>query len=219
MTATAGSGWLDDLRRELAGEVVDAGSPAYDEARRVWNGMIDRRPLAIVRALSTADIGPVLHFAREHGLPLAVRGGGHNVAGNGTVDDGIVLDIAALKEVKVDPNGTTVTAQPGVILGDLDRATEPAGLIVPAGVVSGTGLFGLTLGGGFGWLTRAYGLTIDSMLAAEVMTASGDHVRTSGTEDADLFWGLRGGGGATSAWSRRSPMRRSAWGRRCSRAT
>ncbi len=157
--------------------------------------MIDRRPLAIVRAASTADIGPVLHFARENELPLAVRGGGHNVAGNGTVDDGIVLDLGALKHVAVDPDGTRATAQPGVTLGDLDRATEPAGLIVPSGVVSGTGLFGLTLGGGFGWLTRAHGLTIDSMVAAEVVTAAGDVVRASETHDADLFWGLRGGGG------------------------
>ncbi len=189
------NGKVADLRREISGEVIDASSPAYDRARAVWNGMIDRRPLAIVRAASTADVAPVVRCAKENELLLAVRGGGHNVAGNGTVDGGIVLDLGGLKDVGVNTAERTVTAAPGVTLGDLDRATESAGLVVPAGVVSGTGLFGLTLGGGFGWLTRAYGLTIDSMLSAELMTAAGDHVTASETENPELFWGLRGGGG------------------------
>jgi FAD/FMN-containing dehydrogenase len=183
------------LRAEIQGEVIDAGAPAYDEARRVWNGMIDRRPLAVVRAASTADIEPVLRLVREIGLPLAVRGGGHNVAGNGTVDDGVVLDLGSLKAVLADPDRLTVTVEPGVTLGDLDRASEDAGLIVPAGVVSGTGLVGLSLGGGFGWLTRPYGLTIDNMLAAEIVTVDGEQVRASESENDELFWGLRGGGG------------------------
>jgi len=186
---------LRDLRRAIAGEVIEPDSSAYDDARRVWNGMIERRPLAIVRATSPADIAPVVTFAREHKLPLAVRGGGHNVAGNGTVDDGIVLDLGAMKDVAIDSSSGAVTAAPGVTLSDLDQATESAGLIVPIGVVSGTGLFGLTLGGGFGWLTRPFGLTLDNMLAAEVITASGDRVQASETENPELFWGLRGGGG------------------------
>lgn len=186
---------LDELRHWVGGEVIDASSPAYDEARKVWNGMIDRRPLAVVRAASIDDIPVVLEFARENDVLLAVRGGGHNVAGNGTVDNGIVLDLGGLKDVVIDSTESTVTAAPGVTLGDLDRATEGAGLIVPTGVVSGTGLFGLTLGGGFGWLTRAYGLTIDNMLAADVITANGERVRASETQNPELFWGLRGGGG------------------------
>lgn len=139
-----------ELRREISADVITPDSVGYDETRRVWNGMIDRRPLAVVRAMSPADIAPVVAFAQEHTLPLAVRGGGHNVAGNGTVDAGIVLDLGAMKDVAIDSDNATVTAAPGVTLGDLDRATEVAGLIVPIGVVSGTGLFGLTLGGGFG---------------------------------------------------------------------
>lgn len=203
------------LRRDIVGEVIDRTSPEYDTARAVWNGMIDRHPLAVVRAASTADVAPVIGFARDNNLPLAVRGGGHNVAGNGTVDDGLVLDLGALKEVTViqgglDGTGPTVEAAPGLNLGDLDRATESAGLIVPVGVVSGTGLFGLTLGGGFGWLTRAYGLTIDSVIAAEVITASGENLRASESENSDLFWGLRGGGGnfgvVTSVTYRAQPL-------------
>jgi FAD/FMN-containing dehydrogenase len=194
-TRERGSFRPDELRELVSGEVIGQQAAGYDEARRVWNGMIDRRPLAVVRAASIADIEPVISYVRENGLPLAVRGGGHNVAGNGTVDDGIVLDLGGLKGVAVDEQSATVTVEPGVTLGDLDRATQPAGLIVPSGVVSGTGLVGLTLGGGFGWLTRAYGLTIDSMLAAEVITAAGDHVHASEPENSELFWGLRGGGG------------------------
>lgn len=186
---------MQDLRRDISAEVIEPGSGDYDEARRVWNGMIDRRPLAIVRATSRADIAAVVTFAREQELPLAVRGGGHNVAGNGTVDDGIVLDLGAMKDVAIDTGNARVTAAPGVTLGDLDGATESAGLIVPSGVVSGTGLFGLTLGGGFGWLTRPHGLTIDSVVAAEVITARGDRVSATPTENPELFWGLRGGGG------------------------
>ncbi len=186
---------LDELRSAVEGEVIDATSPAYDEARAVWNGMIDRRPLAVVRAASTADIAPTVRFASDNGLLLAVRGGGHNVAGNGTVDDGIVLDLGALNDVSCDREAALVTSSAGVTLGDLDRATEEAGLIVPVGVVSGTGLFGLTLGGGFGWLTRAHGLTIDNMAGAELVTAAGERVQASESVNPELFWGLRGGGG------------------------
>jgi FAD/FMN-containing dehydrogenase len=183
------------LRGSVAGKVVVPDDAEYDEKRRVWNGMIERRPIAIVRAASTDDIVPVLRIARELGLRLAIRGGGHNVAGTGTVDDGIVLDLGTLRRVEVDPDTRLVRVEPGATLADVDRATEPYGLAVPIGVVSGTGIAGLTLGGGVGWLTRAYGLTIDNLHGASVITATGDPLSASAVENADLFWGLRGGGG------------------------
>jgi FAD/FMN-containing dehydrogenase len=187
---------LDELvRGQLAGKVILSGDPGYDEARQVWNGMIDRHPLAVIRAAAVGDIAPTVKSAREHGLALAVRGGGHSVAGYGTVDRGLVLDLGALKAVEVDPVLRTVRAEPGATLADVDRATEPHGLAVPVGVVSSTGVAGLTVGGGIGWLTRAHGLTIDNLIAAEVVTASGETVQASGTENPELFWGIRGGGG------------------------
>ena len=183
------------LREAVRGSVVLPDDPAYDEARRVWNGMIDRRPAVIVRAAGADDVAPVIAFARGAGLPLAIRGGGHNVAGNGVVDDGVVLDLGGLNRVEVDPEVRLVRVEAGATLADIDRATEPFGLVVPIGVVSGTGIAGLTLGGGVGWLTRAYGLTIDNLVAADVITATGERVRASESENPDLFWGLRGGGG------------------------
>ena len=158
--------------------------------------MIDRHPSVVVRAAGVGDIsGDDQPRARHLGLPLAVRGGGHNVAGNGTVDGGIVLDLGGLTAVDVDPATRQVRVDAGATLGHLDRATEPYGLAVPVGVVSGTGVAGLTLGGGVGWLTRAYGLSVDNLLAADVVTAAGELVHASATENADLLWGLRGGGG------------------------
>jgi FAD/FMN-containing dehydrogenase len=186
---------LEALRRELEGVVIDPGDDRYDEARRVWNGMIDRRPLAIVRAASTDDIAPTIRAARELDLRLAIRGGGHNVAGNGTVDDGLVLDLGGLNAVEVDPMSREVHVGPGATLADVDRATAPHGLAVPSGVVSGTGMAGLTLGGGVGWLTRAYGLTVDNLLSADVVTADGELLHASTTDHEELFWGIRGGGG------------------------
>jgi FAD/FMN-containing dehydrogenase len=157
--------------------------------------MIDKRPTLIVQAAGAADIGPTNGLARDSGLPLAIRGGGHNVAGNGTVDDGILLDLGRLRAIDIDPDTRLVRVEAGATLGDIDRATAPFALAVPIGVVSGTGIAGLTLGGGVGWLTRRYGLTIDNLVAAEVVLASGELVRASASENADLFWGLRGGGG------------------------
>jgi FAD/FMN-containing dehydrogenase len=186
---------LNALRGDLTGDLVLPGDSAYDHARGVWNGMIDRRPLAVVRARSESDIAPTIAVARDRGLPLAIRGGGHNVAGNGTVDDGIVLDLRALDAVTVDPASHEVQVGPGATLADVDLATEPHHLAVPIGVVSGTGMAGLTLGGGVGWLTRAYGLTVDNLLRAEVITATGERVSASATDNSELFWGLRGGGG------------------------
>ncbi|HEX3427195.1 MAG TPA: FAD-binding oxidoreductase [Candidatus Limnocylindrales bacterium] len=189
------AGVLGALRGSVQGRVLGAADEDYQNARRVWNGMIDRHPLAIVQASGIADIAPTIALARDSGLALAIRGGGHGVAGYGTVDDGIVLDLALLRAVDVDAQARLVTVGAGATLGDIDRATEPHRLAVPIGVVSGTGIAGLTLGGGIGWLTRPYGLTIDNLVAADVVLATGELVRASESEHPDLFWGLRGGGG------------------------
>ena len=187
---------ISDLRSvPVAGEVITAADQPYEQVRRVWNGMIDRRPLAVIRAAGVNDIPAVISLAQARGLPLAIRGGGHSVAGHGTVDGGLVLDLGALRAVEVDSGRRVVRVQPGATLADVDRAAQAHGLAVPLGVVSGTGVAGLTLGGGIGWLTRQHGLTADNLLAADVVTASGRTVRASQTENPDLFWGIRGGGG------------------------
>jgi FAD/FMN-containing dehydrogenase len=184
-----------DAAPAVRGRVVRPSDPDYDAARAIWNAMIDRRPTLIVGALDADDVAATIAFARETGLPLAIRGGGHNVAGNGTVEGGIVLDLGAMRAVEVDADGRRVRVEAGATLGDIDRATEPHGLVVPMGVVSGTGIAGLTLGGGVGWLVRAHGLTIDNLLEAELVLAGGERVRANATEHPDLFWALRGGGG------------------------
>jgi FAD/FMN-containing dehydrogenase len=186
---------VEGLREQVQGQVLGPGDDGYDDARRVWNGMVDARPLAVVRASSVEDVRRTVLVARERGLTLAVRGGGHGVAGNGTVDGGIVLDLGALNAVRTDPGARTVTAGGGALLADVDAATAPHGLVVPLGVVSRTGVGGLTLGGGVGWLTRAYGLAADNLLAADVVTATGEVVRAGDDGDPELLWGLRGGGG------------------------
>jgi len=180
---------------DLRGRLVLDGDPAFDDARSVWNAIHDRRPAVIVRAAGVADVIAAIRFARGHDLQIAVRGGGHNVAGNSTVDHGLVIDLAPMKGIHVDADRRTVRVEPGVTLGDLDRETEPYELVVPVGVVSGTGVSGLMLGGGVGWLTRAYGLTIDSLLEADVVTVDGKVVRAAPDGDPDLFWAIRGGGG------------------------
>lgn len=186
---------LDRLRRRVDGAVIAPGDPAYDEARAVWNAMIDRRPSAVVRAADVDDVVSTIGAARDHRLHLALRGGGHNVAGNGTVDDGIVLDLGDLNGVAVDPDAATVRVGGGATLSDVDAATEPYGLAVPLGVVSATGVGGLTLGGGVGWLTRPYGLSADNLLSVEIVTADGERLTAGPDQHADLFWALREGGG------------------------
>lgn len=186
---------IDGLRAALRGALCLPGEPGYETARTIWNAMIDRRPALIVRAMGAADVIRTVNLAREHGLLLAVRGGGHNIAGNAVCEGGLMLDLTPMKSVRVDPAGRTVRAEPGVTLGDLDRETQMFGLATPTGINSTTGVAGLTLGAGFGWISRTHGLSIDNLLSADVVTADGKLVHASEKENPDLFWALRGGGG------------------------
>jgi FAD binding domain-containing protein/berberine-like enzyme len=186
---------LTALPGSFRGELIQPGDPTYDEHRTVWNGSIDRSPAVVVRCASAQDVVGAVGLAGESGLQTAVRGGGHSFPGLSTCDDGIVIDLSGMKGIEVDPEARTARVEAGVLLGELDGATQEHGLAVPAGIVTHTGLAGLTLGGGIGWLHRKYGLTIDQLLSATMVTAGGDVVRASETENPDLFWGLRGGGG------------------------
>ncbi|MFN2556075.1 MAG: FAD-binding protein [Nitriliruptorales bacterium] len=177
------------------GDVVTPGDLDYDEARAVWNGAVDRRPRYVARCLSAADVAAVLRFGRERDLPISVRGGGHGAAGNAVCDDGLVVDLAPMKTITVDPAQARATVQAGVVWGELDTATQAFGLATTGGTVSRTGVAGLTLGGGIGWLMRRHGLTDDNLLGAEVVLADGQHLTVSERNHPDLFWGLRGGGG------------------------
>lgn len=188
-------GKINDLRSGFQGEVILPGDGAYDSARTIWNAMIDRRPAVIARCATTADVVRGVNFARDNGLLLAVRGGGHNIAGNAMCDDGLVIDLSKMRAARVDPGGRRVSIEGGATLGDLDAATQAHGLATPVGINSTTGVGGLTLGGGFGWLSRKHGMTVDNLEAAEVVTAAGEVVRASASEHPDLFWALRGGGG------------------------
>lgn len=189
----------DDRLRGLSdrfhGEIFQPGTDAYEAARKVWNGMIDRRPACIAHCKSVGDVQEALRFARENDLPVAIRGGGHNAAGLATCDGGLVIDLRGMRDVVVDPGRRIARAGGGATWGDFDRATAVHGLATTGGAVSTTGIAGLTLGGGLGWLMRSYGLACDNLLGAEVVTADGQVVRASATENPDLFWGLRGGGG------------------------
>jgi FAD/FMN-containing dehydrogenase len=183
------------LADKLSGSVIVPGDEAYDEARKVWNGMIDRRPALIARCETPEDVVASVNFARDEGLLIAIRGGAHNVAGHATCDDGIVIDLTRMKRVDVDPAARTARAQPGCTWADFDKATHPYGLATTGGLVSTTGIAGFTLGGGIGWLVRKHGLTCDNLRAADIVTADGQQVRASESENTDLLWGLRGGGG------------------------
>ncbi|WP_311217042.1 FAD-dependent oxidoreductase [Arthrobacter sp. AB6] len=182
---------LHELRGKLSGSLIEPRDPLYEEARRVWNGMVDLRPRAVVRAGALPDIDAVLDAVRRTGLALAVRGGGHNVAGHGTVDGGLVLDLGQLKRVQVYAGSKLVTVEPGATLADVDRETAVHNLAVPLGVISGTGVAGLTLGGGVGWLTRSSGLSLDNLECVDIVTATGEHLHAAAHENPELFWGLR----------------------------
>jgi len=186
---------VDELKRGFRGEVILPGDEAYESARKIWNAMIDKRPAIIARCITATDVVRSVNFARDNGLLLAVRGGGHNIAGNAVCDDGIVVDLSQMKAAYVDPDKRLATIEGGATLGDLDAATQAHGLATPVGINSTTGIAGLTLGGGFGWLSRKYGMTVDNLESAEVVTAAGETVRASATEHPELFWALRGGGG------------------------
>jgi FAD/FMN-containing dehydrogenase len=195
MTAVESGTQLAELREAFGGQIVSPADPAYDEQRRVWNGSIDRNPALIARCAGVADVIAALRFARESDLEIAVRGGGHSFPGLSTCDGGIVLDLGLMKAIRVDPQARTARAQAGALLGDLDREAQAFGLAVPSGIVTHTGVAGLTLGGGIGWLMRKHGLTIDNLRAVDVVTAEGHFVKASEQENPDLFWGIRGGGG------------------------
>ncbi len=186
---------LEKLKRLIQGDVLLPSHDDYDQARKIWNGMIDKRPALIVRCTGPADVIDAVKFAREHDLLVSVRGGGHNVAGNALCDNGMVIDLSLMKGIRVDLNSSTARAQAGVTLGELDRETQIFGLSVPSGIVTTTGIAGLTLGGGFGYIARKYGLSIDNLISVDMVTAEGEFLTVSKTENEDLFWGLRGGGG------------------------
>ena len=186
---------LNGLRAGLRGTMCLPGEAGYDGARTIWNAMVDRRPAAIVRAAGAADVLRAVEFAREHRLLLAVRGGGHNIAGNAVCDGGLMLDLSPMKSVRVDPVARTARVEPGVTLGEFAREAQAFGLATPTGINSTTGVGGLTLGGGFGWISRKHGLTVDNLLSADVVTADGKLLHASDKENADLFWAVRGGGG------------------------
>ncbi len=186
---------VEKLRESLQGDLLLVGDNGYDEARSIWNAMIDRKPALIVRCREVADVCAAVKFAADHSLLMSIRGGGHNIAGNAVCDGGLMVDLSQMNDVKIDSASRRAHVGPGATLGDFDREAQSFGLATPTGINSTTGIAGLTLGGGFGWLSRKHGMTVDSLRAADVVTADGKSVHASEDEHADLFWALRGGGG------------------------
>ncbi|TKG94031.1 FAD-binding oxidoreductase [Puteibacter caeruleilacunae] len=184
-----------NLKAVIDGNVILPMDSKYDECRTIWNAMFDRKPALIIQCTSIEDVAHAVKFGTQHNLLIAVRGGGHNSAGTSVCDDGLMIDLSLLNAIAVDPSNQTVKVQGGALLGDVDKATQEHGLAVSAGIVSHTGVGGLTLGGGFGWISRKHGLTIDNLLSVELVTAKGEIVTASETENPDLFWAVRGGGG------------------------
>ena len=185
----------ETLKSSIEGKVLVPDDPGYEEARQVWNAMIDRRPAVIVQCVQADDVPPVIRFARKNGLQLSIRGAGHNIAGNALCDNGLTIDFSRMKNVRVDAGKKRAYVEPGATLADLDEATQAHSLATPVGINSTTGIAGLTLGGGFGWLTRKYGMTVDNLVSVDMITAEGKKLRASESENADLFWAIRGGGG------------------------
>ncbi|HZW35659.1 MAG TPA: FAD-binding oxidoreductase, partial [Candidatus Deferrimicrobiaceae bacterium] len=186
---------IDDLRSRLRGPLLLSGDSEYDEARKLWNGMVDRRPALIARCKSVADVIAAVNFGVIQNLLIAVKGGGHNVTGNAMCDNGLVIDLSLMRGCDVDPDRRLVHVEGGALLGDLDAATQSRGLATPIGINTTTGIAGLTLGGGVGHLMRLHGLTVDNLVAVEMVTATGEQVRAAEDENGDLFWAVRGGGG------------------------
>ena len=202
---------IGELRADFRGALLLPGDLGYEERRRVWNGGIDRHPAVIARCAGVVDVIRAVNFARERGLRLAVRGGGHNIAGNAVCDEGVVIDLSGMRSIRVDPPRRTVRVEGGATWGELDRETHAVGLATTGGVVSTTGVGGLTLGGGIGWLARSYGLASDNLVSVDLVTADGERRTASAADEPELFWGLRGGGGnfgvATSLEFRLHPVR------------
>jgi FAD/FMN-containing dehydrogenase len=186
---------LTALRPELRGSLCLLDEAGYDEARTIWNAMIDRRPSAVVRCAGASDVMRAVRLARDNGLLVAVRGGGHNISGNAVCEGGLLIDLSPMRSVRVDPKNRTALVEPGVTLGEFDKEAQAFGLATPLGINSTTGVAGLTLGGGFGWLSRKFGFTVDNLISADVVTADGALVQASAVENPDLFWAIRGGGG------------------------
>ena len=186
---------INDFRNSLGGELILPGDSGYDEARQIWNAMIDRKPAMIVQVSGAGDVQTAVRFAGTNKLDITIRGAGHNIAGNSISDGALMIDFSKMKKVNVDPDKKTAFAEPGATLGDFDKETQKHGLATPVGINSTTGIAGLTLGGGFGWLTRKYGFTIDNLLSVEIVTVDGKILRAGENENADLFWAVRGGGG------------------------
>lgn len=186
---------VSNLQERFRGTLLRPNDEGYDEARTIWNAMIDRKPAIVAQCAGVADVIAAVNFARNHDLLVSVKSGGHNVAGNAVCDDGLVIDCSPMKSVRVNPDARTVRVEPGVTMGELDHETQAFGLATPGGVISTTGVAGLTLGGGWGWLSRSYGLSIDNLRSVDVVTAKGELLRASETENQDLFWAVRGGGG------------------------
>jgi len=186
---------VEEFGDSLRGEIIKPGDENYDEVRKIWNAMIDRNPAFIVKVASADDVQAAIKFARGNNLDITIRGAGHNIAGNSICNDGLVIDFSAMKKVRVDAVKKIALVEPGVTLKDFDAEVQKYGLATPVGINSTTGIAGLTLGGGFGWLTRKYGFTVDNLLSAEVITVDGKKLRASENENSDLFWAIRGGGG------------------------
>jgi FAD/FMN-containing dehydrogenase len=183
------------LQSKLKGQVLLPNDAGYADARTIWNAMIDRQPAVVAHCAAADDVPHALQFAREHGLDVSIRGGGHNIAGNAVCEGGLMIDLSGMKNVRVDEKKKRAYVSPGATLGDFDQAVQKHGLATPVGINSTTGISGLTLGGGFGWLTRKYGMTIDNLVSADLVTATGKKLQISETENGDLFWAIRGGGG------------------------
>ena len=186
---------ITSLKSEFRGQIIKPGDSNYDESRKIWNAMIDRKPALIVQVADADDVSSAIKFARANKLDITIRGAGHNIAGNSICDDGLMIDFSAMKKVRVDAAKKIAFVEPGATLKDFDAEVQKHGLATPVGINSTTGIAGLTLGGGFGWLTRKYGFTVDNLLSAEVVTVDGKKLRASEKENADLFWAIRGGGG------------------------